>query len=255
MSKIINHLYGGKVDVVFESTQHRYYYDGKAVKGVTGILGVIDKPFLVGWAARMACEKMEELFLPNTAYDEIEIKQKLEQAKFNHHFKKTSAADIGTLVHHTIEAIIAGEEPEELEDREAQKAVDRFMKWAKDNEVKFLLSEQMVYSLKHNYCGTLDFACRIGGKLMIGDIKTSNAIHKVEMGGQMSAYRMARQEEFPKENYEGMILVRVGKKDGEFEPWEVPKEDFPIYDQIFLDALNLTNSIAKVEENFATRPQ
>jgi hypothetical protein len=34
---------------------------------------------------------------------------------------------------------------------------------------------------------------------------------------QTAAYRNARQEEFPEEKYAGQVIVRVGKKDDEFD--------------------------------------
>lgn len=254
MSKIINHLYSGTVDVTFESLKHQYFFNGKAVKSVTGILGTINKPFLINWAAKMATEKMAELFEPGKAYDEIQIKQMLDLAKRSHYDTKVNAADIGVLVHKYIERVIKGENPGELVHEEAKNAGKRFVDWINENKVEFLLSEQMVYSVKNNYCGTLDFACKIKGKLFLGDIKTSNAIYKMEMGSQMAAYRMAREEEYPAEHYEGMILVRVGKKDAEFETWEIEKPDFKKYEDIFLSALQLSNAIGVVEKEFATKP-
>lgn len=245
MPKTINHLYDGKVDLVFESAYHRYTYLGNKVQSVTGVLGIINKPFLINWAAKMTTEKMTELFLPGVSYDEVQIKTMLDTAKSAHYKAKTEAGDVGTLVHHYIEQVIKGEHPGLLVHEEARNAAQRFMDWVSENDVEFLLSEQVVFSKKFNYCGTLDFVCRIHGKLMLGDIKTSNAIYHTEMGGQMAAYKIAREEEFPDEHYDGCVLVRVGKKDAEFETWQI--DNTKPYEAIFLSALKLGNAIAKVE--------
>lgn len=247
MTKVINHLYNNSVDLIFESAKHQYTYNGKRVKSVTGILGIISKPFLVPWAAKVTTEKMAELFKPGTTYDEIQIKSMLDESKRAHYNTKVNAGDIGSLVHNHIEQIIKKEHPGALVHVEAQNAVNRFMDWAARNEAEFLLSEQVVFSKKHNFCGTLDFVCRVSGKLYLGDIKTSNQISHVEYGAQMAAYRIARTEEFPNERYDGCILVRVGKKDAEFEYWELSNEDVEKYEKVFLNALALSNSIDQLE--------
>ena len=245
MSKTINHLYNDQVELIFESAKHQYTYNGNKVKSVTGILGTISKPFLVPWAAKVTTEKLAELIKPGVAYDEIQIKQMLDEAKRAHYNTKVSAGDIGTLVHNHIEKIVKNEHPGTLVHQEAANAVNRFMEWARVNQVEFLLSEQVVFSKKYNFCGTLDFVCRMNGKLMLGDIKTSNQISHIEYGAQMVAYKIARCEEFSDESYDGCILVRVGKKDAEFETWEIT--DTKPFEDIFLNALALSNSIEKIE--------
>lgn len=246
--KVINHLYNNTVDLIFESAKHKYFYNGKPVKSVTGILGTISKPFLVPWAAKVTAEKMAELLKPGVAYDEIQIKNMLDEAKRAHYNTKVSAGDIGSLVHDFISKVIKGEHPGTLVHQEANNAAQRFMEWARTNNVEFLLSEQVVFSKKYNFCGTLDFVCRMNGKLYLGDIKTSNQISYTEYGGQMAAYQIARSEEFPSELYDGCILVRVGKKDAEFETWTIEGEDMELYREIFINALNLGNSIDVAEE-------
>ena len=41
--------------------------------------------------------------------------------------------------------------------KELKAAVQRFLDWKDKNEVEFLVSEQMVYSKKYDYVGTMDF--------------------------------------------------------------------------------------------------
>lgn len=245
--KIINKLYKGEVELVFESTKHQYFTNGKLVPGCTTVLGVIGKPFLVPWAAKVTVEAMAELFQPGISYDEIQIQQMLETAKKSHYQKKTDAGAIGTLVHRWLEQYIMGENPPMIVHEEARKAAERFLDWVKKDKVTFRLNEQQVFSRKMNVCGTLDFVCEIDGKLWLGDIKTSNAIYKTEYGAQMSCYRMCRTEEYPEEKYAGEILVRVGKQDGEFEIWKIEGNEMDKYDELFINALNLYNSIKKVD--------
>lgn len=242
---IINKLYKDTIDLTFEPYKHQYTVSGKPVRSVTGIIGIIGKPFLVPWAAKVTTERMGELFKPGVSYDEIQIKTMLDEAKRAHYNTKTNAADIGSLVHKYLEQVIKGEKPATLIHEEARNSAERFMDWVKKNKIEFILSEQVVYSKKYNYCGTLDFVCKINGKLMLGDIKTSNAIYKEEYGAQMAAYKIAREEEFEDEHYDGHILVRVGKKDAEFETWQI--DNTKPYEEIFLKALELTNAVEAVK--------
>ena len=39
----------------------------------------------------------------------------------------------------------------------SSKAIKRFLAWVEKHQVKFLLSEQQIYSRKYEYTGTLDF--------------------------------------------------------------------------------------------------
>lgn len=241
-------MYGGEVELNFESVRHIYTYNGEKVPGVTTITGVINKPFLVGWASNMAADFVASNLEAGKVYDEMELINIIDGARKAHYMKKKSAGDVGTLVHNFLEQYITGQNPSTLVHEEARKAADRFMSWVNVNKVKFRLNEQQIYSRKHGYAGTLDFVCEIDGKLWLGDIKTSNRIYKVEYGAQMAAYRMARNEEFPDEKYEGCILVRVGKKEGEFELWEQNAEDMKKHERVFLGALELYKAMKEVEE-------
>jgi len=244
--KIVNHIYNKTIDLVFEDTRHIYTINGKKIDSVTGILKTLNKPWLVPWAAKVTTEKMAELFKPGIAYDELQIKAMLDESKRANYTIKTSAGDLGKLVHNYLEQYIKGENPGKLIHDEARNSADRFLDWVKQNDVKFLLSEQMVYSKKYNYCGTLDFACKIGDKLLLGDIKTSNQIDRVEYGAQLAAYKIAREEEFG-DKFDGCILIRIGKKDAEFEHWKISKKNIKKYEKLFLNILKTYNSIKEVE--------
>lgn len=246
MSKIVNHLYGGTVDLIFEDSKHQYFIDGKQIRGVTSILNTIPKPWLLGWAVKVTVEKMEGLIQPGVSYDEMQIKMMMAEAKRASHTIKTSAGDLGKLVHTFLEQYIKGENPGQLVHEEARNSANRFLDWVKKYNVKFLLSEQMVYSKKYNYCGTLDFVCKVGDKLLLGDIKTSNQISKIEYGSQLAAYKMAREEEYG-EKFDGCVLIRIGKKDAEFEQWDIDSVEIKKYEKIFLKTLDLTLAMEEVE--------
>lgn len=235
-------MYGGDVEVIFDPLKHQYITNGQTIKSVTKVLDIISKPWLVPWAAKITCEKMAELLTPGISYDEIQLTEMLDTAKRASYSAKKSAGDIGTLVHNQIEQIIKGNPISKLVHEEANLAVGRFLDWVNKNNVHFVMSEQVVYSRKYNFCGTLDFACVIDNKLVLGDLKTSNQIDKINYGAQLAAYRMAREEEYG-EKFHKCVLVRTGKKEGEFELWEPSDVEMKKYKNIFLSALELSNNI------------
>jgi len=245
--KIKNVLYKGDVILDFNAFKHVYTVDKEKITSVTTVLNVINKPALVAWAARMATEHVIENIIPGHSYDEVELNTIFEGAKKAHWQKKTTAGDIGTLVHNWIENYINGENPGMPVNEMLNDAVSKFLDWVKENDVKFLKAEEPVFSRKYRYAGIIDFICTINGKLYIGDIKTSKGIYP-EYLLQTAAYRYARSEEYPTEEYVGQVIVRCGK-DGSFETAVV--EDEELYKEMviaFLSAQRLQGTLNKLKK-------
>lgn len=214
---IKNKLYNRTVTLNFDGFRHRYVWEEKSreIKSVTKVLSVINKPALINWASNMAIDYVSEKIEPGRAYDELELAAIWDGGRKAHFEKKTHAEDIGIFLHKWIEKYIKGESPGTPINPKLRESVLKFLIWVKEHKVKFLLSEQVIFSKKYQYAGTTDFICIIDGKIYIGDLKTSSGIYP-EMLIQTSAYRFARMEEFPKEEYAGQLIVRIGK-DGSFE--------------------------------------
>lgn len=219
------------------------------VPGPTTPLGVLDKPLLVPWASKMAVKDLgyyeKQLWTPDgyikipedqqaagfermvSIHNRIktmspkEYWEALNNAKGAHRRGKEDAADAGTLVHQFVEDYInwtmgKAKKPVMPKLPQVKEGAQAWLRWIKSaGDVKFTLSEQKIYSRKHEYAGTLDFACTINGVPTMGDLKTSNYFYP-EMFWQISAYQYARLEEFPDERYDQQILVRCGK-DGALE--------------------------------------
>lgn len=214
----------------FDPIKHRYTLDGKPLTGVTTILGVIAKNALIQWSAD---ETAKFLGWFNEKYDDgtgqaklakrfAELKKltpiafygTLTEARSAHRKKKEKAGEAGTNVHLQIEHYIKGQ-PFDTMTPQVKGMVEKFVKWAVENKVKFLESEKRLYSRKFWYAGTMDFVAEIDGKVWIGDVKTASGIYP-EYFFQTAGYQLALQEmgEYP--NIEGHIIVNC-KKTGEFE--------------------------------------
>jgi len=204
-------LYGGKVEVKFygptddKPNRHMYYVNGKRKTGVTTFIGIKDKsrPIVI-WATELYRDFLLEKLKVGISEDDIFTGCTL------HEDKKEEAANIGSQVHEWIENYIKGNKPEMPDVREVQIGVNAFLDWIDKNKVKFLSSERLVYSKKHDYIGTMDIEAKINGKLCLIDIKTSNGLYNT-YSMQTAAYVKADEEE-SKKKYDGRWLIRLAKE-------------------------------------------
>lgn len=233
-------------EFTFNEKTHRYYLDGKALTGVTTVLGIINKPALVGWAARMASDYVLE-----NLKDLNDLETVCEQAKTAHNRKRDSAAEAGTDIHALCEQYILStlgecEAPKDVPDQ-----VTHFIKWAEDNKIKFHASEKKVYSVNHFTAGTLDFACEIDGVKYIGDIKTTSGIYDRTPFAQTAAYQMMWAEmegKDPKEIADRRLIINL-KKTGTFNPdKDVYVSTFYEDDiELFMAALTMYRNVGRFE--------
>jgi hypothetical protein len=118
----------------------------------------------------------------------------------------------GTEIHALIEAEIknsilntGGQMKREWADQYDQQ-VKNFVLWACDNKVKFLFSEEPIYSKEWMNCGTVDFICEIDGKILIGDIKTNGDKRRFEWDAKKSCYNFSK----PQSNIDVKALWQTG---------------------------------------------
>lgn len=199
---------------IFDEKKHRYSLDGELLPGVTTILGTLAKPALIAWASKMCAEYVKENLKDLKDLDGV-----LVQAKNAHAQKRDKAADAGTDIHALIEIYIKlcienGGVAQGHEINE-QPQVSKFVDWALSNNVVFYESEKRVYSPIEKFAGTVDFTALVNGKRLIGDIKTTSGIYDLSPFLQCAAYRHCL-EEMGEPNYEGSVIIRLGK-DGSFE--------------------------------------
>ena len=166
------------------------------------------------WAVNQAVELLAETIKAGVAYDEIQIKQFLQEAKSAHRRKSTEAADIGTLVHEATDVYKKTGKITKLVNPKAKACFNLFLKWVKKNKVKFIESERKVYSRKLGYAGTMDSYLEMNSKFYVEDEKTSSGIYD-EFWFQTSGYQQAYQEETDAK-VDGQLIVRISKE-GELE--------------------------------------
>jgi len=199
-------LYGGEVTVKFYPNSHMYKVTDpvkglvdQRMKGVTTFLGVKDKSMaLVSWATEEAGLHLYDIL---SRGDSIAM-QDVTEAIGKHRQIKDDAAETGKKAHEWCEYFIKHklgepgyEEKPVLPTEPVQlRAVDSFLEFYGAHDIRFLMSERLVYSREHGYVGTVDFAAMVDGVPTVGDFKTSNGLYNSVLL-QIAAYQYALEEE------------------------------------------------------------
>ena len=219
--EILFTLYGGKVQGKFlgptadKPNRHMYYIDGKRKRGVTTALGIKDKSqALLSWQR----EEVIKHLLPKIEAGKKINEKDIVEALFASEATKDKAADLGDKIHAWCESYISHrlnlkgfeEMPEMPTDANVQTGVASFLDWESKHKVKFLWTEKVVYSKKHDYIGTADFGAKVDGLVCLCDIKTGNGLYN-SVRAQTAAYAMADLEE-RNTKYDGRWAIRLAKE-------------------------------------------
>lgn len=240
--------YNGDIVIDFYPDSHRYKLRGdkKYLVGVTTATGVVDKsrPLMI-WASRLTKEFLEK----NISSGKIINQEDIAEAVNQWNVKRDEAASSGTLVHLWAEKFINSEKPEVPQDEKVKNGVLAFLRWVKENEVRFIASEKKIYSKKYKYVGTLDCMFTMGKEghkiKHLGDFKTSSGVY-IEMAFQTAAYQEAETEEFGTTFGERYIL-RFDKETAQFETKCFAVEEQREHFAGFLSCLNI-KEISKIWE-------
>lgn len=166
---------------------HKYTLDGQTIPGVTTVIGkVLDKPALVGWAARetaaFAVDNWDRLGRMRVA-DRL---KELEGARFN-----TNSAAImrGNRLHEFGRRVAS--EGAAAAPAEFRAAAEAYAKFLDDWQFQPVILESPICSTEWRYGGTLDAVMdspRLGRVLL--DLKTGSGVWP-EVALQLAAYRCA----------------------------------------------------------------
>lgn len=247
---ITSKLYNKTIEIIFKEDRfHTYLKDGKRLLSVTTCTGVIDKSgALMGWVA-----KMMGLFLDEKIDKGEKINHEIvETAKREYRKISDEAKDIGKEIHKWIEEWIKNKGDVDMPtDEKVLNGITAFLKWQKENKAKFLESERLVYSKKHDYCGLLDAVARIGKDLVLIDFKSSKRSNYnkdglyPEVKLQVAGYRLAWEEEMGK-SFDKSMVLRFDKETGEFEATEL--DEFKKDEKAFLACLSLKRRLKELSK-------
>ena len=157
--------------------------EGLLFPSVTNIIGVLDKPFLATWQAKEVALAAVDLAQTHPGLVVQKPKEAEKWLKAAADRKSKAAAELGDLVHNTVEALAAGQEPTTELTAKAKLYVKSYHKFVADYQPEFLHLESTCYGTvptsrgELGYAGTADFIARIDGKNYICDWKTGRSIH------------------------------------------------------------------------------
>lgn len=159
---------------------------GELVPSVTNIIGVLDKPALPRWAAKMVAERAWDL---RHTLDDLGEYEAIDILKGSPWRNSKRAADRGTTIHDYLEAR-ANKLPLPELDGDALRYKDAADEFLKAYDPEFRLTEFTVFG--DGYAGTADALAVIGGRTLIIDYKTSKALYP-EIALQLAAIRYANE--------------------------------------------------------------
>jgi hypothetical protein len=216
--------------VEFMPNSHRYAIVQEnrrySVPSVTGVLKILNKPALIGWAERCGAEgalRMEragDLTYPDgSCVRPEEAIQIIRQAGEGADARRNMGARRGLALHQAQQAYCELQDVPNVGDfdPEVRGYVQGYCRWLLRDEPEPILTEQVVGSSRHRYAGRLDMLARINGRIVLPDLKTSARAYP-EQHLQIAGYWGAMRECYPQIEIDEGLIVIVGA-DGSFQTY------------------------------------
>lgn len=215
---------------ITDDTGARTYFDpvtGKRVPSVTTITGVIAKPHLYAWYAKMAATRA---FEEREEWSEMGKGEAIDFIRSSGENRRDAAAARGTVVHKYAELALKGAKPKIPE--HVKPYIDGYVKFREDHSPNFLHTEISIVNRTFQYGGAADFVMdtwETFGVPVVGDWKTSNTGPWPEWLLQMAAYTRGecllikegskiKAAPMPEVSQDQVFVVRL--LPGRYELWE-----------------------------------
>lgn len=177
----------------------RFYVDpesGRKNPGVTSVLNMLPKPFLMYWAQKVVAEQAVENLGAVVSLALNDPSGAIDYLKRSPQRTTRAAADTGSDAHDLFEKIAKGERVRYIPD-ELKSFVKYFNEFIEVCEPEFIFLEETVWSDSHGYAGSFDaFAILHGegagplkGKRLFMDWKTTRSGVHEEVALQLTGYR------------------------------------------------------------------
>lgn len=282
-------FYDHTVEIRFDKDKHIYYLvqaNGslKALTSVSQVCHIIDKSkALVPWACKQMMLKLFTL-VPKTITKSgteavimpyADFEKAVFSAKTAHKDRLEDAGQVGNAVHDWVERYISlrirGTSTEEILsqfpfDNRAENGCTAALGWMEAHNVRWIATEKKIYSREFEIPGTMDGIARTDAcdnptccpvqfkdHLSVIDWKTSNNLY-LEYIMQVATYEVAEREENGTQ-YDDAWIIRLGKDDGEFDPWHIDQEGLQLGWKAFRSAFSLTKDVEALEEYLEAKKQ
>ena len=203
---------------------------GLKVPGVTTVLGILNKPALLDWAAKEERKGVMDCLL----------NKKILPEKHFYTTLRDTAASIGTICHFMCECHLKGLEADlsefpESQVSQAENGYIKFLEFWDNSGFKVLVTEQALVHNALEFGGTIDIVCIDKEEnLVLLDLKTSKSIYP-EYWSQVAAYR--EMWNFNSVNkISRNIIIRIGKDESN-DLEVIENNDLGKYYELFKGAL------------------
>jgi hypothetical protein len=141
--------------------------------------------------------------------------------------ERDAAANVGTQVHHMVEAHLLDRKPADMKVRPEDRgkvldAYAAYLRWYDSVHFSPMITEEELISEKMQVGGRLDVVAEVSGRVGIVDWKTSGGVYP-DMLVQQAAYGMML-DEVHGLKLDDVHILRFGKDDGSFHhhswPWD-----------------------------------
>jgi hypothetical protein len=178
--------------------------DDHRLWSVTTLIGALDKPALLYWAAEQtaicAVDQLATVQAMVNDGDRADVVKWLRDARFRRPKGERSAAELGTAVHEACEQFaLTGTRPDV--DDDVAPFLNQFDAWCDRFQPVYEAAEVTVYSPQYGYAGTCDAFLSVDGVRCIVDYKTSKksvdargkatSPYPEQVALQLAAYRYA----------------------------------------------------------------
>lgn len=188
---------------------------GDLVPSVTNVIGMLDKPALPRWAAKVVAEQAAAMKRSLANLEDAEIVDLLKGSPWR---KSGRAANRGTDIHAYLEARLLGRQPDDLEGeaRTYLKSADGVLEYLDRIGARLVESEVTVFG--HGYAGTFDahleVPCETGYEHWLVDFKTGSSGPYDEVGLQLAALAHAhtKADGFPTRPFDRLVAIGINPK-------------------------------------------
>lgn len=213
---------------------------GEKLPGVTTVLGLLDKPALVGWAGKLCAE---------AGWKAAKSGEGIPYWRDVCYGKRDKAAQDGTRAHDLFEQYLNGEivTRSETDTDGAWRAFENAKEWAEGLSIKFHVwpHERPLVDIGMGFAGTPDALAKQGDSVMIADWKTGG-VYKEQII-QLAAYRHLLKEVDGIE-VSGAHLVRFHREHGDFHHHHYADDALDIGWNCFQELLPLYRHMKELEK-------
>jgi hypothetical protein len=179
--------------LTFTAKRHLYTLDSSRVPGVTTIVGVLPKPALVYWSAKLVAETVADQPSTVDAVRALGRDAMIAALKAIPDQAKRKAGERGTLIHELAVDVVRGEPTELIADPDIAGCLEGLARWFDLVGFEAELIERAVGNRAHRYAGRFDVvgtmaddrSCR-----WLLDLKSASAIYG-DVALQLAAYARA----------------------------------------------------------------